>query len=80
MCDEATSSIDAETDATVQSVLRAAAASMLVIAHRLETILDSDRVLLIDAGRVAEEGPPDELRTKGGMFAALLAATEVEHS
>ncbi|EOD03648.1 hypothetical protein EMIHUDRAFT_60629, partial [Emiliania huxleyi CCMP1516] len=58
VCDEATSSIDAETDGVVQGVLRERRATMLVIAHRLETILDSDRVLLMDAGAVAEEGPP----------------------
>ena len=75
VCDEATSSIDSETDAVVQSVLRSRPATMLVIAHRLETILDSDRVLVVDSGALAEEGPPAELAAKpGGRFAALLAA------
>lgn len=75
VADEATSSIDTETDAVVQRVLRSRPATMLVIAHRLETILDSDRVLLVDAGVVAEEGPPAELAQKpAGLFAALLAA------
>ena len=75
VCDEATSSIDAETDGVVQGVLRERRATMLVIAHRLETILDSDRVLLMDAGAVAEEGPPAELAARvGGRFAALLAS------
>ena len=77
LCDEATSSIDAETDAIVQCVLKSARYTMLVIAHRLETILDSDRILLMDQGVLAEQGMPEELRVKeGGRFAALLAARE----
>ena len=76
VCDEATSSIDAETDAVVQTSLRRSKATMLVIAHRLETILDSNRVLVIDHGRMVESGTPAELEAKCGKFAALLAARE----
>merc|ERR1711924_456055 len=77
--DEATASIDMATDATIQRTLlaRNAGATTLTIAHRLNTILHCDAVLVMHKGRVAEMGPPSELKeTEGSRFAALCAAAE----
>ncbi|KAF1949726.1 putative ABC multidrug transporter [Byssothecium circinans] len=73
--DEATSSVDAQTDALMQRVLRTAFASrtLIAIAHRLDTILDFDRVVVMDAGSIAEVGEPGALmRTEGSLFRALV--------
>ncbi|MGW4497809.1 ABC transporter ATP-binding protein [Micromonospora sp. NPDC004336] len=71
--DEATSSLDVPTERLVQralgTVLRDRTA--LVIAHRLSTVETADRVLVLDAGRIVEDGPPDRLAAAGGRYAAL---------
>ncbi|KAJ2764128.1 hypothetical protein IWQ57_005291, partial [Coemansia nantahalensis] len=73
--DEATASVDFATDACLQRVLRGAelAASTLVcIAHRLRTVVDYDRVVVLDAGRVAEFDTPAQLLAReGGLFRRL---------
>jgi ATP-binding cassette subfamily B protein len=76
--DEATSSIDAATEARVQRGLARllAGRTSLVIAHRLSTIQGADRVVVLEAGRVVEQGPPVELRAAGGHFAQLEAESE----
>ena len=73
--DEATSSLDVPGEALVQRGLRTllAGRTSVVIAHRLSTVMSSDRVLVIDAGRVVEDGAPQELATGDGAFAALHA-------
>ena len=60
---QATSNVDSKTDALIQETVRTvfAKCTVLTIAHRLHTILGSDRVLVLDAGRVAEYGPPQQL-------------------
>jgi ABC-type multidrug transport system fused ATPase/permease subunit len=72
--DEATASVDAAGDAVVQRALREhlQGATVLTIAHRLQTVLDSDLVIVMGEGRVAEMGTPDELLEKGGLFLALV--------
>ncbi|MGY3517007.1 ABC transporter ATP-binding protein [Micromonospora sp. PTRAS2] len=71
--DEATSSLDVPTERLVQralaTVLRDRTA--LVIAHRLSTVETADRVLVLDGGRVVEDGPPERLTATGGRYAAL---------
>ncbi|MFJ6952764.1 ABC transporter ATP-binding protein, partial [Micromonospora aurantiaca (nom. illeg.)] len=71
--DEATSSLDVPTERLVQralhSVLRDRTA--LVIAHRLSTVETADRVLVLDDGRIVEDGPPAELIAADGRYAAL---------
>jgi ABC-type multidrug transport system fused ATPase/permease subunit len=75
IADEATASVDGETDAAVQKALRTSFkdATVLTVAHRIGTVLDSDKVLVMDAGRVAEYGAvPDLMATPGGLFRALV--------
>ena len=75
LMDEATSAVDQETDLQIQSAISThfGSATMLTIAHRLNTILDSDQILVLEAGKVLEYGSPQELRnTSGSAFAAML--------
>jgi ATP-binding cassette subfamily B protein len=76
--DEATSSIDVATEARVQRGLARlmAGRTSLVIAHRLSTIRGADRVVVLDGGRVVEQGSPEELRAAGGPFAQLETESE----
>jgi len=71
--DEATSSLDSETEREVQSALDDAARgrTTLTIAHRLSTIHDADIILVIEAGKLVEQGTHDELITKNGLYARL---------
>jgi ATP-binding cassette, subfamily B, multidrug efflux pump len=46
--------------------------AVLTVAHRLATAQEAHRVLVMEAGQIVEEGPPEELRRRGGRFAALL--------
>jgi ATP-binding cassette, subfamily B, bacterial len=72
--DEATSSLDVPTERAVQRALRTVLRerTALIIAHRLSTVEIADRVLVLDAGRVIEDGPPEVLVASGeGDFAAL---------
>ncbi|MFD4524358.1 NHLP bacteriocin export ABC transporter permease/ATPase subunit [Streptomyces sp. NPDC058470] len=59
--DEATSALDNETQRTVIESTRALNASRVVIAHRLSTVMDADRVIVMEAGKVAQQGPPAQL-------------------
>ena len=75
--DEATASVDMESDALIQQTLQhnMSGTTVLTIAHRLETIMHCDRVVVMHEGRVAEAGPPQELRTTpGSKFAELWDA------
>jgi subfamily B ATP-binding cassette protein MsbA len=73
--DEATSALDSESERAVQSALEVLmkGRTTLVIAHRLSTIEHADRVVAMEAGRVAEQGPPAVLRAAGGLYARLHA-------
>jgi len=76
LLDEATAAVDSASEATVRAALRAVVMGsgrvVLTVAHRLAAAQDADRVLVLEAGRVVEEGPPEELIRRGGRFAALL--------
>lgn len=73
--DEATSNVDPHTDSLIQKTIRAkfADCTVLTIAHRLQTVIDSDRIMVMDNGRVVEFDRPEELlRKKNGYFYSLV--------
>jgi ATP-binding cassette subfamily B protein len=73
LLDEATSALDAENERLVQHALDDAMAgrTTLVIAHRLATVLRADRIVVMDQGRVVEQGTHAELAARGGLYARL---------
>ncbi|KAJ2807802.1 hypothetical protein H4S07_003523 [Coemansia furcata] len=76
--DEATANVDLETDKLVQEPIRKEFrdCTVLTIAHRLETIMSSDRIIVMDKGTIAEIGTPQGLLAKDGMFAQLVKTSE----
>jgi ATP-binding cassette subfamily C (CFTR/MRP) protein 4 len=79
--DEATASIDLETDELIQFTIRRRfeECTVLTIAHRLNTVMDSDKILVMDSGRVAEFGEPQQLlQDTDGMFYSLVTRNSKE--
>nr|UJH94532.1 Ycf1.3 [Starmerella bombicola] len=74
--DEATAAVDPNTDSLVQATIREEFKdrTILTVAHRLATIMDSDRVFVFDHGKLAEEGSPDSLLKRKGKFYELVTA------
>ncbi len=68
--DEATSSLDSKTEQSILETLRQVAANhtTLVIAHRLSTVVDADRILVMEEGRIIEQGSHQQLLAKGGVY------------
>ncbi|PNY06586.1 ABC transporter C family member 2-like protein [Trifolium pratense] len=76
--DEATAAVDVRTDALIQKTIREEfkSCTMLIIAHRLNTIIDCDRVLLLDGGKVLEYDTPEELLSnEGSAFSKMVQST-----
>lgn len=73
LLDEATSALDAENEALVQAALHDVmqGRTSLVIAHRLATVLEADRIVVIDDGRLVEQGTHASLIAAGGLYARL---------
>jgi len=75
LLDEATASLDAENETKVQAALSAliGGKTVMVIAHRMRTVAQADKIIVLDHGSVAEEGSPKELLAKGGNFAHMYS-------
>ncbi|MFJ9691304.1 ATP-binding cassette domain-containing protein [Kitasatospora sp. NPDC101183] len=71
--DEATSALDADTEAAVNAHLRRRGVTCLVLAHRLSTIRAADRVVVLERGRIVQQGAPEELAAVPGPYRTLLA-------
>ncbi len=78
MFDEATSALDNITQKTVSESLDSLKCTRIVIAHRLSTIKQCDRILVLDKGKIIEDGTYDELIQGGGFFAELVARQRVD--
>ena len=80
--DEALSAVDAENEAVIQEALDRLmrGRTTLILAHRLSSVIDCDRILVLDGGKVTEQGRHDELMARGGVYAELMAeqAREVD--
>ncbi|MFV2085514.1 ABC transporter ATP-binding protein [Micromonospora sp. LOL_021] len=78
LLDEATAALDPANEAAVQEALTALTANktLLVIAHRLQTVRDADQILVLDSGSVAEQGSHDELLATDGRYAAFWRERE----
>ena len=75
LLDEATSALDTETEQGIQSALARAGEgrTVLTIAHRLSTVADADKIIVLEAGEIVESGTHDNLLAKGGRYASLWA-------
>lgn len=81
LLDEATSSIDTESEQRIQEALDTLMAdrTCFIIAHRLSTVRSCDRIFVIEAGRLVEEGSHDDLVARGGVYAGLVRTQAEEH-
>ncbi|SUZ32079.1 ATM1-type heavy metal exporter [Roseibaca ekhonensis] len=80
LLDEATSALDTQTEQDIQESLRRAGQgrTVLMIAHRLSTVVEADRIVVLEAGRIVEEGTHDALLAQGGRYAAMWARQSAE--
>ncbi len=80
LLDEPTSALDARTEfhlTTALDTLRQRS-TLIVVAHRLKTVINADKILVIDGGRIVESGPPEELRQGSGLFAMMYEMQSLE--
>ena len=80
LLDEATSSLDLETERRVHANLASLGCTRILIAHRLATVQDADRILVLHGGRIVQEGTYDELAAREGLFRSLVNAKEFAHA
>ena len=78
MFDEATSALDNKTQKHVSDSLDSLNCTRIVVAHRLSTVRHCDRILVVDGGKIAEEGTYDELIARDGLFAELVARQRLD--
>lgn len=76
LLDEATASIDVENESKIQEAISELVKNktVLIIAHRMRTVASADKIIAIKEGKIVESGSPQELKIKGGLFAAMLQA------
>jgi ABC-type bacteriocin/lantibiotic exporter with double-glycine peptidase domain len=79
MFDEATSALDNITQKTVSQSLDKLKCTRIVIAHRLSTIRHCDRIIVLDGGKVVEDGTYEELLELGGVFSELVERQRVDN-
>jgi ATP-binding cassette subfamily B protein len=74
LLDEATASLDVENETRVQAGISELIKNktVLIIAHRMRTVANADKIVVLENGRVAESGNPDELKMKNGLFARMI--------
>jgi ATP-binding cassette, subfamily B, heavy metal transporter len=82
LLDEATSALDSQTEASIQDSLREMGhgRTVITIAHRLSTIADADRIVVLEDGRIVEEGRHEVLIARGGRYAAMWARQSQEEA
>jgi ATP-binding cassette subfamily B protein len=80
--DDTLSAVDAETEAAIQEGLREVfrGRTVVVVASRVSTVRDADLVVVLDEGRVVEQGAPDELQARGGLYARLAREQQREEA
>jgi ABC-type bacteriocin/lantibiotic exporter with double-glycine peptidase domain len=79
LLDEATSALDMETEARLHANLAAKGCTRLIIAHRIEAVRDADRILVLDQGRLVQQGRYADLVQEPGLFQQLFGAREKAH-
>jgi len=80
LLDEATSALDTQTERDIQESLKemGQGRTVITIAHRLSTVADADRIVVLDKGEIVEEGRHEELLARGGRYAAMWARQSAE--
>ena len=75
LLDEATASLDVENESQVQQALSnlLAGKTVIVIAHRMRTVMNADKIVVLDEGRIVEEGSPSELLDDNGLFSRMVS-------
>jgi ABC-type bacteriocin/lantibiotic exporter with double-glycine peptidase domain len=76
LLDEATSALDLDTERQVHAALASLGCTRILIAHRLATVQDADRILVLEAGKIVQEGTYDDLAAREGLFRSLVHAKE----
>eukprot|EP01018_Ginkgo_biloba_P013646 Gb_30690 [translate_table: standard] len=81
VCDEATSALDSSTEASILRSLKelASGRTCIFVAHRLSTIMHCDKIMVLEAGRIVEEGTHQRLLTQQGIYANMWSLQEAEN-